>query len=68
MKYTATIEIEATGSFTDQDVTDFIKSELGYGAGMNLDNPFIDSDSDAELEIKDIDVTPDYQNNYDEDN
>jgi len=63
MKYEVTIKVEATGTFTDQDVQDFFESELGYGAGMSLDNPFVDEDNDAKLEIKDIDVTPDYYGN-----
>ena len=60
MKYEVTIKVEATGTFTDQEVQDFIESELGYGAGISLDNPFVDSDADAKLKIEDVDVTPDY--------
>ena len=63
MKYEVTIKVEATGTFTDQDVQDFIESELGYGAGMSQDNPFVNEDADAKLEIQDIDVTPDYYGN-----
>lgn len=56
MNYTLRIEVEVIGEATEQDVLDFIKYELGYGAGMKLDNPFIDEDDDASLEITDVDI------------
>ena len=47
------MEIETTGYFNEQELKDFIEFEL-QGGSLNINNPFIQEDSDAEIIRVDI--------------
>ena len=43
-----TINIEVTGTYTEEELKQYLLFLMGFGGGVG-DNPFLDEDSDAEV-------------------
>lgn len=53
MENTFQLTIRTSGNFSESDLIDYIKFQLG-GGGLSQDNAFVSEDSDAE--INDVEV------------
>jgi hypothetical protein len=56
MKYTITIDVEAKGEFTEDDVKKYIEFTVGYRGDLEQINPFIDEDESVELEVLSVEI------------